>query len=187
MTELTRRNMLTGAALTAATAVGSVELAAAPAAPAANDPADVQLFVNLSSALTGIAAAKLAPGVDPVQVKTDYYNQAKGHKDFDAVMKIIRADPDHPDAAADKIMNDLKLQYLGRSIILMWYLGAWYLPEKLAGPLTFPYSPEKVVSDKAYTQAWTWRVAQAHPMGYSELRFGYWAEDPLPLDDFIKA
>ena len=84
-------------------------------------------------------------------------------------------------------MTDPKLKYLGRSIIAMWYLGAWYPPEKLAGPLTFPYSADKVVSDKAYTQAWTWRVAQTHPMGYSEWRFGYWSEDPLPLDVFTKA
>ena len=25
-----------------------------------------------------------------------------------------------------------------------------------------------------------------HPMGYSELRFGYWSNDPLSLDDYIK-
>jgi len=43
----------------------------------------------------------------------------------------------------------------------------------------------KVISPTAYTQGWTWRVAQAHPMGYSELRYGYWAEEPLPLGDYI--
>src|SRR6516162_8218477 len=102
MTELTRRNLLTGAAVTAASAVGSAELAAAPAAL---DPADVQLFVKLSSALTGIDAAKLAPEVDPVQVKNDYYEQVKQDKDFNAAMNIIRADPNNPGAAADRIMN----------------------------------------------------------------------------------
>jgi hypothetical protein len=30
-----------------------------------------------------------------------------------------------------------------------------------------------------------WRVGQAHPMGYSEWRFGYWAANPPPLDAFI--
>jgi hypothetical protein len=45
----------------------------------------------------------------------------------------------------------------------------------------------RVVSATAYTQGWTWRVAQAHPMGYSELRYGYWGNDPLPLGDYIKA
>jgi hypothetical protein len=183
MTELTRRNLLTGAAVTAASAVGSAELAAAPAAL---DPADVQLFVKLSSALTGIDAAKLAPEVDPVQVKNDYYEQVKQDKDFNAAMNIIRADPNNPGAAADRIMNDPRLKLLGHSIILLWYLGAWYEPAALATP-SFQMPPKNVVSDKAYTQAWVWRVAQTHPMGYSEWRFGYWSKDPPALDDFIKA
>ena len=69
--------------------------------------------------------------------------------------------------------------------------SAWYEPKKLAiydspKPGLFPLTPLKIISPAAYTQGWTWRVAQAHPMGYSELRFGYWAQDPLPLDDYIK-
>jgi len=42
-----------------------------------------------------------------------------------------------------------------------------------------------VVSPKAYTQGWLWRVIQAHPMGYSDMQFGYWARRPEPLEDFI--
>ena len=85
---------------------------------------------------------------------------------------------------------DPKIKYLGRSIILAWYLGVWYAPATLQSynsgkPGTFPVVPDKVVSPKAYTQGWTWRVAQAHAMGYSDLRFGYWAEDPLKLSDII--
>ncbi|MEA2886008.1 MAG: hypothetical protein QOD11_368, partial [Bradyrhizobium sp.] len=98
MTDLTRRNILTGAAVTAAGAVASTNLAtpaeaatpapvapstanATPAAPDAAptpfpepDPAELQLFVALCSALTGIGAAKLAPAVDPIQIKRDYFN-----------------------------------------------------------------------------------------------------------------
>ena len=48
-----------------------------------------------------------------------------------------------------------------------------------------PVNPDKVISSAAYTQGWMWRVGQAHPMGYSEWRFGYWAADPPPLDTFI--
>jgi hypothetical protein len=28
-------------------------------------------------------------------------------------------------------------------------------------------------------------VAQAHPMGYSDMQFGYWTREPPPLSDFI--
>ena len=189
MTDFTRRKMLTVAAATAASAVGTAEL---PSPAAGDDAADLALFVGLSSALTGIDAGKLAPIVDPIQVKNDYFRQAQEDPAlFDALMKIVRADPSNPAAAAEKVVNDPTIKYLGRSIILMWYLGAWYKPTKLAQfdspkPPAFPVNADKVVSPKAYTQAWTWRVAQAHPMGYSELRFGYWADEPPALNDFIK-
>ena len=224
MTDLTRRNILAGAAVAAAGAAASTNLATsaeaatpAPAAPsranatpaAANaapmpfpdpDPVDLQLFVALSSGLTGISAAKLAPGVDPIQIKREYFNAAKfiekpsrrPNLDFPKLMDIIRGNQSDPVAAAAKVMNnpDSRIVYLGRSIILAWYLGAWYDPDVLKNYNTppdkpFPVPVERVISPAAYTQGWTWRVAQAHPMGYSEMRFGYWAKDALPLSDYI--
>jgi hypothetical protein len=223
LTDLTRRNILTGAAVTAAGAVASTNLAtpaeaatpapvapstanATPAAPNAAptpfpdpDPADLQLFVALSSGLTGISAAKLAPAVDPIQIKRDYFNAAKfiekpsrrPNPDFPKLMDIIRGNPSNPVAAAAKVMNnpDSRIVYLGRSIILAWYLGVWYDPDVLKTYNTpdqpFPVPVARVISPAAYTQGWTWRVAQAHPMGYSEMRFGYWAQDALPLSDYI--
>ena len=73
---------------------------------------------------------------------------------------------------------------------MAWYLGSWYAPATLqrynsATPQPFPVTPDKVISAAAYTQGWTWRVAQTHPMGYSDFRFGYWSENPPALDDFI--
>ncbi|TMK06556.1 MAG: sorbitol dehydrogenase, partial [Alphaproteobacteria bacterium] len=40
-------------------------------------------------------------------------------------------------------------------------------------------------SPKAYTQGWALRVAQAHPMGFSEMQFGYWSRPPSARVDFI--
>jgi len=190
MTDLTRRRMLTVTAVAAGT-VGSVNFAE----PAAADNAqDLDLFVTLSSALTGIAKNRLAPAVDPIQIAIEYFNQASGDTAFSGLMQIIRDNRSDPATAANKVINnaDAGIKYLGRSIILAWYLGAWYDPKKLAiynspTPGVFPVTPVKVISAKAYTQGWVWRVAQTHPMGYSELRFGYWSEDPPKLDDFILA
>jgi hypothetical protein len=187
MTDVTRRKIFGAAAGTLAGAAAATA-AAQPAQPAPRDPADVALFVKLSAALTGIAEGKLAPAVDPVQVKNDYYDQAKSDPGFAGLMQIIRADPSNPTAAADKVMNnaDAKIKFLGRSIILAWYLGAWYPPVVLQQPApNSPIPPLKVISSAAYTQAWAYRVAQAHPMGYSELRFGYWSDEPLRLTDFV--
>jgi hypothetical protein len=210
VTDLTRRNILTGAVVTAAGAVTSANLAPpaeaatpAPVAPATPfpepDPADLQLFVTLSSGLTGISAGKLAPAVDPIQIKRDYFNAAKfiekpsrrPNPNFPKLMQIIRGDPSNPAAAAAKVANnpDPNVMYLGRSIILAWYLGVWYDPDVLkrynAPDQIFPVPVDRVISPAAYTQGWTWRVAQAHPMGYSELRYGYWGKDPLPLEEYI--
>jgi Membrane bound FAD containing D-sorbitol dehydrogenase len=192
MTGFTRRKMLTVAAATAVGAVGSTNLTTQTAAQAtAADDADRALFIALSAALTGIDKERLSPAVDPVQINRQYFAQAKTDPAFDGLMQIIRADPSNPAAAADKVLNnsDSNIKYLGRSIILMWYLGVWYAPKKLenfnSSPPKPPYPPDKVISSAAYTQGWTWRVAQAHPMGYSEMRFGYWAQDALPLSDYI--
>ena|SRR5438477_272504 len=181
--------MLTGAAAAAAGVAGAAALTT-PAA--ADDAADLKLFVSLSAAMTGIAEGKLAPAVDPIQIRNAYFSQARLDPGFPALLDIIRADPAHPDAAAEKVLHnaDPAIKYLGRSIILAWYLGAWYEPTNLAKydspqPGLFPVTPLKIISPAAYTQGWTWRVAQAHPMGYSELRFGYWAQDAMPLNDYI--
>jgi hypothetical protein len=189
MTDLTRRKMLTAAAATAAGAVTSANLAT-PAV--ADEDQDLKPFVTLSAALTGIAEGKLAPPVDPIQVKNDYLVRAKRDPAFADLIKIMRDNASNPAAAAASVMNNANpaIKYLGRSIILAWYLGSWYEPKTLANKNSpAPGMREKlpeVISPKAYTQGWTWRVAQTHPMGYSELRFGYWADEPPPLDVYIK-
>jgi len=187
MTALTRRNVLSAAAATAATAVGPATLPEAAAAEAE----DMQLFVTLSAAITGIDAKILAPAVDPIDIKRQYFKVASTDLAFCQILKITKDAP-NPAAAADRVMNNPEpaVKYLGRSIILAWYSGCWYKPETLQAynspnPPPPPVNPDKVISPAAYTQGWMWRVAQTHPMGYSEWRFGYWATDPPPLDDFI--
>jgi hypothetical protein len=76
--------------------------------------------------------------------------------------------------------------YLGRSLVLLWYLGAWYDPAmlkdaqaKATGPQHEQvFLPFTVASPKAYTRGLLWKIAGAHPMGYSELQFGYWSRTP---------
>ena len=110
MTVFTRRNMLRGAAA-AATAVGAANLTAADAA---DDAQDLGLFVALSSALTGIDAGRLAPAVDPIQIKNQYFAQSKLDPGFAGMMEIIRKNPSDPAAAAANVMNntDPAIRYL---------------------------------------------------------------------------
>ncbi len=178
MIDLTRRNILAGAAVTAAGAVTSTGLPApaeaatpppvapsttnaTPAAPNAapppfpeTDPAELQLFVALSSGLTGIGAARLAPAVDPIQIKTDYFNAAKFiEKPSRALPELPQADRHHPRRSEESggrrgqghERSDPAIIYLGRSIILAWYLGVWYDPDVLkrynAPDQPFPVPP----------------------------------------------
>jgi len=202
----TRRRVLAGAA--AATAAISVGAVGSPAS--AQTRQDMVAFVLLSAALTGIAEEKLAPnfrrlpsptnidleqsdpGSDPVNVKQEYFDwvNKRSQPTFRRLLQFAkdsRNASDRAQAIIDKVQARPDTKYLARSIVLMWYLGAWYDPDHLK-KLELPNPPPikfKVISPKAYTQGWVWRVAQAHPMGFSEMQFGYWSRPPSPRGDFI--
>jgi hypothetical protein len=147
---------------------------------------DMELFVGLSSALTGIAAESLAPDLDPIDVKQSYFDQAKTDPAFPQLLQIFNDNQSKPPAQiADIILNqsDTAVRFLARAVMLEWYLGSWYAPNDLQKPS--PFIPFKVISSAAYTQGWSWRVAQSKPMGYSEWTFGYWSSPPPALTAFI--
>jgi hypothetical protein len=195
----TRRGVLAGAA--AATAAVSIGATDTPATAQTAD--DMVTFVQLSAALTGIADVKLAtrffnapvPNSDPVDIKGVYFDWVNKRRPavFRRLLQIAREAQKLPEAGrADAIIEQVtatsETKYLARSIVLMWYLGAWYDPgdlQKAAELPNHPSPPFKVISSKAYTQAWALRVAQAHPMGFSEMQFGYWARPPSDLRAFI--
>jgi hypothetical protein len=161
-------------------------------------------FTSLPAAQPGapplpIDIEKSIPGSDPVDIKRDYFNWVNERHPaaFETLLRIAKDNanglPNRAQAIIDKVQftddstktaSEVDAKYLARSIVLMWYLGAWYDPDTLRTPnasaLTY-----KVISPKAYTQAWALRVARAHPMGFSEMQFGYWNREPNPLPDFI--
>ena len=190
----TRRTLLAGAAAaTAAATVGTLSTTPPARAADANSAQDMTDFVALSAALTGIMAPKLAPAADPIDIRRDYFKllNEKQPAAFDKLLTIVRENRNAPaQAIIDKVQADPESKFLARSIVLMWYLGAWYDPGELKMLAESPPSPpevsHKVISAKAYTQGWVWRVAQAHPMGSSDMQFGYWQRKPNPeRPDFI--
>jgi hypothetical protein len=190
----TRRTLLAGAAAaTAAATVGTLNTASPARAADPNSAQDMTDFVTLSAALTGIMAGKLAPAADPIDIKREYFKwlSEKRPAPFEKLLNIIRDNRSAPaQAIIDKVQSDAESKFLARSIVLMWYLGAWYDPDELKMLAEPPSSPpevsHKVISAKAYTQGWVWRVAQTHPMGSSDMQFGYWQRKPNPeRPDFI--
>lgn len=201
---LTRRTMLTGAA--AATAIATVAAPNTPANAQSTDAAsreDMVAFVLLSWALTGIHPGGLSPGFhlapdplnskfgpDPLDMKQEYFkfiiDNGRGAT-LKKMLKIVRDNRTSPDLATAIVRNvqaNDDTKYLARSIVLMWYLGAWYDPVELfKAPVDGKFIPFKVISSKVYTQGWVWRIAQAHPMGYSDMQFGYWSRLPIDPND----
>jgi len=188
---VTRRVMVAGAVAT--TAVAAV-LPLATAAYAADPATDMIAFLLLSEALTGVSRQTLAPelvedkneilnsdpGVDPINIKNTYFKWIGDHDPTSSFGKLLQLAKDNRQSLGNIIpkvngsADDMVC--LARSIVLLWYLGSWYEPDDLKNKVASPRV--KVVSPRAYTQGLVWRVAGAHPMGYSNLQFGYWSRDP---------
>jgi hypothetical protein len=185
---ISRRAVVAGTVAT--TAVAAV-LPLGNLAYADGQDADMVAFLLLSAALTGVDIKTLAPeftaksdilnsdpGVDPIQIKDDYFSWIKGHDQTSSLGKLLEIAKNHPQSATDIITavntGDDNVRFLARSIVLLWYLGSWYKPEDLKNNVASPI----VISPKAYTQGLVWQIAGAHPMGYSNLQFGYWSRDP---------
>lgn len=164
-----------------------------------NNPADIATFVAVSSLLTGIAADKLAPTPDPTDVKTLYYNYAQ-QQDPAKLQKLLQIYQDNEGKLDNEIAAAIfasDVAYFARSVMLEWYLSAWYDPDELKRYAEQANDPNRactdppaqpnstVISAVAYTQGWAWNVAQAQPMGFSNLRFGYWSSNPPSLTDFV--
>lgn len=158
------------------------------------DDISVETFISLSVLLTGIAQEQLAPDLDAHNLSQVYYDyaMARDPADFTQLLQIYSDNQDkEPAVIADIIFNQSgeAVCFIARSTMLMWYLGSWYSPAALqayqpAIPAP-PPPPSNVISPGAYTQGWAWNVAQAHPMGYSNFRFGYWNGNPPPLSAFV--
>jgi hypothetical protein len=198
--EVSRRTMLAGAVAVAA--VGASDISAYAHAVDPSSPQDMMAFLVLSQALTGVQISLLAPefapkddvlksdpGVDPFNIKDQYFAwiNASNAPTFERLLQIAS---DHPKSAPDIVTavnagDDTR--FLARSIVLLWYLGSWYKPEdlkKFSAPDAPPVPiPSHVVSAKAYTLGLVWQIAQAHPMGYSNLQFGYWSREPVDPND----
>ncbi len=193
---LTRRQFLLlslGAAAAATVPAGLAGSAPASAPTATPTPPAMDSFVQLSALLTGIDAKRLAPDVDPINIKQAYFDlaQTKDATTFDQMLAIFDKNQSKPpDEIADLLLTQsgAAVGNFARTLMLLWYLGSWYPP---SDPEQYdknePQFQATVASAAAYVQGWVWRVAQAHPMGFSPYVFGYWGKAPPALSDFIKA
>ncbi|WP_236188837.1 sorbitol dehydrogenase [Pseudomonas pharyngis] len=154
---------------------------------------DLDNFAGLSSALTGIPQTLLAPEVDPVDLPTQFLAFIEPRITSSVLQALLNqyatllADKVPPDQIAQAVLMNgaqpaaTQTARAARSIMKLWLLGVWYQPYDVGSN---KQGDQEVVSDQAYIQSWAWKIAQAHPMGYSEFFFGYWNSEPPSLEDF---
>jgi hypothetical protein len=144
----------------------------------------------MSAALTGFQSSVINPLLDPINLKQLYLDTADAQAGTALVDQLLAQFLSLAGQPAQTIANALlstgstnppQTALVARSILKLWYLGSWYP----AVPSTDPTSGNgNVVSANAYIGGLAWRAAQAHPMGYSQFTFGYWASPPPSLDQF---
>lgn len=150
---------------------------------------NLQDFIGLSAALTGLAADLLAPDIDPVNLPPVFFKTAEQGLGSTVLSNLLeqyatlKQQGSSPDQIAAAVLADKASQSAqgARAIMKLWLLGSWYQPFAQGGR---PAGQVSVVSDQAYKEGWAWRIAQAHPMGYSQYHFGYWNEQPATLEQF---
>jgi hypothetical protein len=189
-----RRTMVAGTLATAT--VAAVSHLADPAHAQGLDPEskpDMMAFLLLSEALTGVVKLILAPelsgsdpGTDPINIKNDYFRWIVAKDKTSSFAAMLAFAKKNPAPSAQDIITFVStsnddVKFLARSIVLLWYLGSWYEPKDLQTKP--PPVPSEVVSAKAYTQGLVWQIAGAHPMGYSNMQFGYWSRNPRDPND----
>jgi hypothetical protein len=80
---------------------------------------------------------------------------------------------------------------IARLTMAMWLFGTWYGGTEVARIedskqyIDSAYQNDFVVSSRAYKDGWIWRLAQAHPFGFSNFRFGSWQAAPPSLDSYL--
>lgn len=154
-------------------------------------------FIGLSAVLTGFSTEILAPGLDVVDIKSEYLpfftktvTEESGNanlvnnifQEFASLKNSGLSDQQIGEAMLS-LSNGDQFVLACRKLIFMWYSGAW--------PTIIPAAGDKpastvsnLISAKSYTAGLAWQVMQSHPMGDSNYRYGYWATPPAALSAY---
>ncbi|MET0606771.1 MAG: hypothetical protein ABWZ80_09965 [Beijerinckiaceae bacterium] len=174
---------------------------AAPSVPAPS------LFVQASSTLLGIPTASLKPSQgeqDNLLMADVFYTLAvtAGSAGINGMLTAYQnLNPETPDnikalalLAVDSSGSAPRTDAVGtfaRLTMLAWLFGTWYGGTEIANNskaaqaiTNKDYQQDFIISGRAYKNGWIWRIAQAHPMGFSQFSFGSWASKPPTLQNY---
>src|SRR2546428_9134770 len=145
-------------------------------------------FAAMSAALTGFKPDFIAPPVDPNQLHAHllhYIDELADATSVDQLLAQFTALQAHGQTSqqiADVMLgispsSNSPVVQLAQSIVKLWYLGSWYAPGSTSA------FNGNVVSSQAYVSGLAWRAMQAHAMGDSPFKFGYWTSAPTSLSE----
>jgi hypothetical protein len=176
----------------------------AEAKPLRKAPPD---YLGASSALLGVPESALDPILkqDDISLADVYYGLAEiaGPDGLGQMLSVYRVFLEQGYSAQEIGQRLLSINGDGalptpspaacfsRLTMLQWLFGVWYGGTEVdrmpvsSGYITDPaYRTDFIVSGRAYKSGWIWRIAQSHPMGFSQFNFGSWASVPPSLDDY---
>lgn len=143
------------------------------------------LFLGLSELLTGFdQVALIGAGVADEHLGT--LDRIVSPTVVDEVLAAYASLPQGPgqdSAAQATILADPKIGPVSRSLIVLWYSGAWtQMPDSWRAAYgASKDDTSRVVSGAAYVAGLQWAVVGAHPAGARAQGFGAWALAPMSV------
>lgn len=146
-----------------------------------NDQQQMDNFVGLSAVLTGFNQSIIAPSIDPINVKAEYFakftEEISNYRDILNEYESLNGQGKSDQEIGETILSNSDFEMPCRQLIFLWYSGAW-------GSVQGGMVVSEMLSSKSYTQGLAWQVMQSHAMGDSNYRYGYWAQEPASLDRY---
>ncbi|HEY8206995.1 MAG TPA: hypothetical protein VIG99_05925 [Myxococcaceae bacterium] len=143
-------------------------------------------FLGLSGALTGFSADFLEASPVARSLADAFHHRTPAgiaERMLAAWEEIVRQHPGGPVAAVEeavraRIWSDAALGPYARSLVKLWYLGAWHEP---GGPSPAPLPPP--LSAAAYAEGLIWPAIGAGAQGARAPGLGDWSTPP-PREPF---
>lgn len=154
-----------------------------------SDNGTLDLFVELSSVLTGYDLKSSPTAMDMAETYLNVAVTKKGAGAVGAVLKTYQScvrDANGNGQRLDQLIGQRLMTgsgdvpSLARSILWLWYLSAWYdRPQIGTWPHIYPEGGA-IVPGTAYTRGLAFQAGQSHPPGYTETHYGSWSSPPPP-------
>lgn len=145
-------------------------------------------FIKVSSLLTGFTERTLTFALQTADYYTEFVKMQVGPTldDLLNLYSSLEAAGKSPGEICSEILGgnaSNEIADIARALMFFWYTGQIQDMHQKVEP---PKERDWVIPNgNIYAQSLSWRAIQAHASGVSNQKFGYWAEEPADLQDFL--